>query len=269
MKLLIENNIVENTATTDLLLNRSFYFGDGFFETILFRNGKFPLLHFHFERIIQSCKILNCELNADFTVDFFQKKLNDLIIANHCDDTNAIVKINFFRSGESAYKPQQNEVKWIAQIKPFKAAKEKISLCFYEEEKKWAGEISKLKSTNALIYVLAAQYASKQNIEEAVVFNQYDFVADCTNSNLFIIKEKKIFTPSLNDGGVDGVCRKFLLKNFPVEEKNLTKNDLLQADEIFLTNAVRFIQPVFQLENKIYEVEQATVLQQQLFRLLD
>ena len=210
----------------------------------------------HYERIISSCKILNFELGSFFSLANFEQNLLLLITANNAKKEKTVVKIIFFRNGESSYNPTKNSFSFIAELKKFPTEKKEIELCFYENEKKSAGEISKLKSTNALLYVLAAAFAKSKKSDEAIVLNTKNKIADCTNSNLFIIKNKKIFTPSLKDGGVDGVCRNFLKKNFTVIEKSLTKEILNDADEIFLTNAVRLIQPVLKVEDNIFKTEQ-------------
>jgi branched-chain amino acid aminotransferase len=259
--------IAHNDLQADFL-NRGFFYGDGFFETILYRNNKFPLLKLHFDRIVTSCNILNFTLSKDFNFENLQIILHQLLKANNQLGKDAVIKINFFRNGESGYVPSLQTFSWIATIRDVPSKKEKINLCFYDEEKKSVGKISQLKSTNALLYVMAAQFSAQQNCDEAIVFNTNNFIADCTNSNLFIIKDKKIITPPLNDVGVNGVARKMLLQNFSISEKSLTANEVIDADEIFLTNAVKLIQPVYQLENKIYLTDNTLVLKEKLNDLL-
>jgi branched-chain amino acid aminotransferase len=76
-------------------------------------------------------------------------------------------------------------------------------------------------------------------------------------ANIFWIKNQMVHTPPLSEGGVAGVTRKFLLQKLPgagytVNEKELTVDDLLSADEIFLTNAVRGIRIVGKVRDQNY-----------------
>ncbi len=262
------HQIVEQSALQGFLLNRSFYYGDGFFETILYRNGKFPLLKFHVERIKSSCEILNFEIPYDFIFEKFENELHQLIIANKIENINAVVKINFFRNGESGYLSKLNTFSYLAEIKKWQPKNENLSLCFYENEKKATGKLANLKSANALIYVMAAQFAKNKIADEAIVLNTENNIADCTNYNLFFIKNETIFTPPITDGGVDGIGRKLVMQHFAVQEKSVAKNELLQADEIFVTNAVRLIHPVIQVNDVEFNIKKSVAMKEELLHKL-
>ncbi len=267
MKFILKNHNIQQLTNLDLF-NRSFFYGDGFFETILYCNGKFPLLKFHFERIKKSCQILNFEFTQRFTFEGFENELQQLIIANKIENIDSVVKINFFRNGESGYAPVLNLFSYYAQVKNWQPKNANLKLCFYEDEKKATGKLASLKSASALIYVMAAQFSKNKNVDEAIVLNTENNIADCTNYNLFFIKNRTIFTPSISDGGVDGIGRKLVIQNFEVKEKSVTRNELLQADEIFVTNAVRLIQPVIQVGDLEFEIKKSTSMQKELLHKL-
>jgi branched-chain amino acid aminotransferase len=93
---------------------------------------------------------------------------------------------------------------------------------------------------------MAAAFAKKNNLDEAILLNAYNHICESAIANIFIIKGNTVFTPPLTEGCVEGTIRTFLLKKEEVEdlkiqEKILLRNDLLAADELFLTNS---IQPV-------------------------
>jgi branched-chain amino acid aminotransferase len=91
-----------------------------------------------------------------------------------------------------------------------------------------------------------------------LVLNQHERICDATIANIFWVKDEKIFTPSLGEGCVAGVMRKKILElptpnsGFLVQESVLTEDILLQADEVFLTNAVTGIRWVKECPGKIY-----------------
>ena len=121
--------------------------------------------------------------------------------------------------------------------------------------------------SNYLIYALAAQYAKAQHWNEAIILNQYGRICDTTIANIFFIKDGRIHTPGLSEGCVKGVMRTYLIEqlqkeNISVEEGAYSNEDLLQADEIFLTNAIQGIRWVKSFGGKIYSCNKAA----QMFR---
>ena len=114
----------------------------------------------------------------------------------------------------------------------------------YTAAKRVLTRISHLKSNNYLTYAMAALHAKKQQWNEAFVLNT-ERVCDATIANIFIIKNEVIYTPSLKEGCVAGIMRRFLLENLPLHgfrttaEASITPEDLLAADEVFVSNAVR------------------------------
>jgi branched-chain amino acid aminotransferase len=122
---------------------------------------------------------------------------------------------------------------------------------------KAADGFANLKSNNYLLYAMAAMFAKQQHWNDALIFNHSGTYCDATISNLWIIKDNKIFTPPLSDGPVAGTMRQFLLDNledagFSIEEKSLTRKDLIAADELFLSNAIYGIKWVKQHEEAVY-----------------
>jgi branched-chain amino acid aminotransferase len=122
---------------------------------------------------------------------------------------------------------------------------------------KAADGFANLKSNNYLMYVMAAMFAKQQHWNDALILNHLGTYADATIANLWMIKDGKIFTPTLADGPVAGTMRQFLLDNleeagYSVVEKSITKKELAAADEVFLSNAIYGIKWVKQHENAVY-----------------
>ena len=87
--------------------------------------------------------------------------------------------------------------------------------------------------------------------DEPIFFNTKDAVAEGAVSNVFCVKNGCIRTPSVSCGLLNGAVRHYLLSTFPeIEETVLTKEDLLTADEIFLTNSLMGVMPVSILEDR-------------------
>jgi branched-chain amino acid aminotransferase len=113
-----------------------------------------------------------------------------------------------------------------------------------------------IKSLNYLNNILAKIEAHNGGCEEAVMLNAEGFVAECTGDNLFIVKAGKVFTPPLYAGALYGITRQTVIdlakgQGIPVEETNLTRYDLFNADECFLTGTGAEIVPVTKIDGRV------------------
>ena len=122
---------------------------------------------------------------------------------------------------------------------------------------KTANILSPYKTANSLVYVLAAKYAVEQNFDDVVVLNDAARVADSINSSVFVWRQSVLFTPSIKEGGVDGVMKQVIIdlcrkEGITVNETELPLEMLLQADEIFLSNVIHGIKWVGSYQQKNY-----------------
>jgi branched-chain amino acid aminotransferase len=113
-----------------------------------------------------------------------------------------------------------------------------------------------IKSLNYLNNILAKIEANNAGCEEAVMLNAEGFVAECTGDNLFIVKDGQLFTPPLSAGALYGITRRVVLEiaeeaGFKVSEPNLTRYDLFNADECFLTGTGAEIVPVVKIDGRV------------------
>jgi branched-chain amino acid aminotransferase len=104
---------------------------------------------------------------------------------------------------------------------------------------------------------MAARFARENKLNDALVSNQYGRIAEASIANIFWLKDEVIYTPPLSEGCVAGVMRRHLLEKLPaagykILEKPCSIADIENADEIFLTNAVKGIRWVRQFRDKIY-----------------
>ena len=95
---------------------------------------------------------------------------------------------------------------------------------------------------------MSAISAKNQGYDEAVIFNEQNFVIETTSSNLFFVSNNKLFTPHLNQGCVEGTMRELIINNFNVKEIKVKMDDLINSQEIILTNSLS-IKSVTELNN--------------------
>jgi branched-chain amino acid aminotransferase len=113
-----------------------------------------------------------------------------------------------------------------------------------------------IKSLNYLNNILAKIEAQNGGCEEAVMLNAEGFVAECTGDNLFIVKAGRLLTPPLSAGALYGITRQTVMDlategGIPVTEPNLTRYDLFNADECFVTGTGAEIVPVVKIDGRV------------------
>lgn len=112
--------------------------------------------------------------------------------------------------------------------------------------------IANYKTTNALLYVLGAQYAKQQKWNDALLCNTAGNIIESTIANIFWIKDDIIHTPPLSEGCIAGVMRRYITTIVDVTEMPLTKEILANADSVFLTNVIRKIKWVASIGDNTY-----------------
>jgi branched-chain amino acid aminotransferase len=126
-----------------------------------------------------------------------------------------------------------------------------------------------VKSLNYLNNILAKIEANNAGCEEAVMLNAEGFVSECTGDNIFIIKEGQLFTPPLSAGALYGITRRVVMEiaeesGYRVAEPNLTRHDLFNADECFLTGTGAEIVPIVKIDGRVIGDGQPGVITQKL-----
>ncbi len=245
--------------------NRSYRYGDGLFETMRVLNGRILLPGLHFERLFSSLQTLQFEIPSHISKDLFETEIIKLCRKNKCTDC-ARVRLSVSR-GEGGLYDGDNKFHYLIECWPLDETVSKLNgpdsyrdgllIDIYPDALKSIDKFSNLKSASHLPYVMAAQWAKENKLNDALVLNSYERVADSTIANVFWINNGIIFTPPLSEGCIAGVIRRYLLENlrlsgFTVKEQMLYTTDLEDVDEVFLTNAIRGIRWVKQFRDKKY-----------------
>lgn len=227
--------------------NRSFRYGDGFFETMKMVNGKLLLEDYHFERLFASLELLQFEKPRYFTADYLKAHTEELVKKNNHSKL-ARIRLTIFRGDGGLYDPENHFPNHLIQtweLNPSSNVFNENGLVtdIFKDARKACDNYSHVKSNNYLSYAMAALWARKQHLNDALLLNSYNRIADATIANVFIVKDGIIKTPALTEGCVNGVMRRHLLKcmreeNMPVQETAIEANELQQASEVFLTNGI-------------------------------
>jgi len=250
--------------------NRSLRYGDGLFETMKVINGKIRLGDYHFERLFSGMKILQFEIPGYFTASYLENKIAELCKKNQ--HSSARVRLMVFRGNGGLY-DTGNKPNYIIQSWDVEHADELNSngliIDIYSEAKKSCDKFANLKTNNFLPYVMAALYIKQVNVNDCIVLNNYDRICDTTIANIFIIKDGIVYTPSLSEGCIAGVMRRFIIEkllqsDIQIIEKPVTVEELENADEVFITNAIKEIRWV----KRFKDIEYKNKLIQEVWNLI-
>lgn len=216
-------------------LDGGFYFAQGVFETILIKKEAI-FLEEHINRLNKSIDIMNLgeHIDTKFIKNFIkEEKLKNIVLKIVVTEKNIV-----FSTREIKYSKEDYE----------NGFKLKLSYVLRNP----TSRMTYIKSLSYNENLYEYNKANKEGFNEVIFLNIYDNIAEGATSNIFIIKDKKIYTPKISDGILPGVVRNWVIENFKVCEKHLNKKDLYSADEVFITNSVLGIMKVVQFEEKKY-----------------
>lgn len=241
--------------------NRSFRYGDGFFETLKLLNGKIILADHHFERLFASLDLLQFQKPTYFTPDYLYEHISLLAKKNY-HHKMARVRVTIFRGDGGLYDVENHFPHHLIQTWQLPPANNHLNenglvIGVYPDAKKVCDHFSSVKSNNYLGYAMGALWAKQQKYNDAILLNPYGRVADATIANVFVVKDGMVKTPALTEGPINGIMRRYLLErmrkeNIPVIEGELSLEELEQASELFLTNSIYGIRWVRQLGQNGY-----------------
>ncbi|NOQ35435.1 MAG: aminodeoxychorismate lyase [Methylococcaceae bacterium] len=243
--------------------DRGFQYGDGLFETIEVLNGQLILFAQHCQRLTLGCKkLLLPEPNISLL------KQEALALIKNCQ--HGVLKIIITRgSGGRGYRqPESIEPTRVLSLHPYpnnpdSFQQQGINAIFCQQRLGLNPTLAGLKHLNRLEQVLARAEWDSPVIQEGIMLDINDYVIEGTMSNVFFVKDNILYTPSLEQSGIAGIMRDFVLKMthaLAIENKQglFTQQQLLDADEIFVTNSVIGIWAIKKLAEKSFSKGQIT-----------
>ena len=229
--------ILENHTPVIEAGNRGLRYGDGLFETMKYKNGHLILVDEHLSRLWSGMKLLQFDLPKLFTPDKIEEQILQLIQKNKLH--SARIRLTIIRDNGGLHDPESHTPHYLIET--------------------WSlPESNGALNENGLdCYLMGALHAKKEKCNDAIILNQHQRVCDSTIANIFLIKDNIIYTPALAEGCIAGVMRAFVISvlrknNNDVNEKEITIEALLNADEVFLTNSIYNMRWVKGIETSNY-----------------
>ena len=245
----IYNGILKKSTEMVLSIsNRAFQYGDGFFETIFAFNNKVPFLKQHLHRVQKAMTVfqfISFDLFADAdqleTMIVYLSRKNKLYKAYR-------VKLSIFRNIGGYYSPTDNSISYTIQTTPlpydkFSLNNKGLIIDIYRDLQKDYSFFSEFKTNNSLIYVFASKYAKSKQLDDVLLLNSSTNIVESTSSNIFLYSSGVILTPRIADGCVNGIMRHLIIYTIKelgidIEERIISESDLIDSDELFLTNSI-------------------------------
>ncbi len=230
-------------------LDRGFLYGDGLFETL--RSVKRSIISYrdHYERLAAGCARIR--INLPLTLAEMRHAIADLLIKNSLE--NAAIRITVSRGPASQFGYGFSEASRpvvLILVRPSKVIPDDLYQKGVGAEFMTLHHASPLKSLSALPYVLAKQAALDRQCYEMILHDEAGIVLEGTSSNIFMVHDSEVLTPSLDLSILPGITRKRVLQlleerlNHPVRETIIPREDLMKASEVFLTNTNVQVLPV-------------------------
>ncbi len=249
MSVNFNTHLSENLPEALTQTQRALLYGDTLFETLRVFDGQIPLLDRHWARLSAGLSALGFDVPEAWGVPFFQKEISKIC------PPNARVRLSVWRSPGGFYLPQDDMPQFLITAQPlasnsFEWQEPGITLGVSDDVRLPIDTFSSFKTLNAVRYVVAALEAKKRAWDDALILNSHDRICEATSSNVFWWEKDLLCTVPLSEGCVAGVQRALLLAaaaaaGFVIQEKPVTFAALQSADEIFLTNAIRGLLPVY------------------------
>jgi len=242
--------------------NRSFRYGDGLFESLRVVDGVVVLLDRHLQRLASGMRVLKMNADPDHGIDFWKEQILRLCDYNKCLE-NGRIRLTLYRKDGGHYEPSNSDSDYLIEAETNHAVfsnpeLDGLKIGVFEDILKPVNSLGGVKTANSLIYVLAGVAKEQNNLDDMLILNESGRVAEVISSNIFIVKNERVSTPSLDEGCVAGVTRDWLIakmkaKGTTVEERSLSVADIHQADEVFLTNAIQGVRKVQRIGNTRFE----------------
>jgi branched-chain amino acid aminotransferase len=253
--------------------NRAFRYGDSLFETIHTNGTQIQFLNEHIERLILGMKQLGMEIPENF-LGTIEKNIKRLITKNK-SFLGTRIRLSVFRNPGGLYTPTTNSISYLIESSKLEEPKyflnkKGLKIGLFDTYKKTSNSLSGFKTGNSLPFILAGLHKDEMNWDDCLLINERQNLVESVSSNLFVVKDGVLFTPSLESGSVNGIMREQIIQialklGITVYDDCIIKPEQLEeADEIFLSNAIVGIRWVVAYGERRYFNRSAKILIEEL-----
>lgn len=260
MKIYIDGKFLDEKNAKVSVFDHGLLYGDGVFEGIRAYNGRVFKLKEHVERLYYSAKAIL------LTIPITPEAMTQAVLATCRKNnlTNGYIRLVVTRGpGTLGLNPNRCTKPCVIviadkiQLYPPEMYERGMDIVTVPTTRNLHSALNPaIKSLNYLNNILAKIEANNAGVEEAIMLNAEGFVAECTGDNIFIVKGKNMFTPPLSAGALYGITRGVVIElakemGLTVSEPNLTRYDMFNAEECFLTGTGAELIPVVKIDGRV------------------
>ena len=259
MKVFVDGKFVDEKKAVVSVFDHGLLYGDGVFEGIRAYNGRVFKLSEHVDRLFYSAKAILLKIPMSHRAI--------------CEAVRAACKRNKIRDGyirlvvtrgagtlgldpNRCSNPQVIIIADKIQLYPETFYKKGLEIVTVPTTRNHTNAVNPaIKSLNYLNNILAKIEAINAGCVEAIMLNSQGFVAECTGDNVFMLKGGQLLTPPLAAGALYGITRSVAIElaeslGIEAKEPNLTRYDLYNADEVFITGTAAEVVPVVKIDGR-------------------
>jgi len=268
------NGTIVSDDTSLLTHNRAFLYSDAVFETVKIVKSKILFLEDHYFRLMSSMRIVRMEIPMNFTMEYFEEQILTLAKAKNLENS-ARARITVYRNDGGYYLPQNNTVSFLINVESldnvlYSIDQQEYKVDLYTDFYVAKQLLSSIKTTNKLLNITASIFAKENDLDNCLLLNDSKNVIEAIQGNIFMLTGNKLITPPVSEGCLNGVMRKQILvfarniENLEVVEEVISPFDLQKADELFITNVIKGIQPITRYRKKDFALNLSGILVQKL-----
>lgn len=257
------NGTLVNPDSNILTQNRGFLYGDAVFETVKIVNAKVLYLEDHYFRLMASMRVVRMEIPMNFTMEYLEEQILSVTETLAISDS-ARARITVFRNDGGYYLPTNNTVSFLVHATALESVlytfdKKEYEVDLYKDFYITKQLLSSIKTTNRILNTTASIFAHENALDNCLLLNDTKNVVEAIQGNIFMVMGNKLITPAVSEGCLNGVMRKQVLKsaktiaNLEVIEGTISPFELQKADELFITNVIKGIQPITKYKKKNFE----------------
>ena len=238
--------------------DRGFLYGYGLFETMRSYKGRVFRLERHLARLRHSAAML--ALASELEAYDLEQAIYKTLEVNRLKDARIRLTVSAGLGERGLAPPNLGPITVMVfaqklDLPPPQVYRKGISAAIVSTRRNSLSPLSQIKATNYLDSFVALSQAVASGAEEAILLNERGFIAECSTSNIFLVAEGILATPSLESGILPGITREAILelaRDLGIEavEREIPEADLFQAEEAFLTTSVREIVPITSVNGK-------------------
>ena len=268
------NGIISSEQSNLLTQNRAFLYGDAVFETVKIIDSKILFLEDHYFRLMASMRILRMEIPMNFTLEYIEEQIMALVKNNDLEQS-ARARITVYRNDGGYYLPQNNTVSFLIHSVAlentlYSIQDKSYEVDLYKDFYVTKHLLSSVKTVDKIINITGSIYASENDLDNCLLLNDSKNIVEALQANIFMLMGNKLITPPVSEGCLNGIMRKQILalakkmENIEVVEEPISPFDLQKADELFITNVIKGIQPITKYRKKEFTTDLAKKLLEKL-----